>query len=625
MIMLPILIPLAAAVLVLLLPNRVGSTGSVQPGRFNRVGSTGSVGFVALVATALTLVVAAQLFGKNINYTVPWAGYGFNFSLRCYSFSSFIVLAASFFVFLVALYSSVSLKGKSYAKAFFTYLLVTLSFVNGAVFSNNLVLMLFFWEGLLITLFGMIAIGNPQAFKTATKAFIIVGACDLCLLIGVALTAKIAGTFTMSDINISLAGFGSLAFILVMIGAIAKGGSMPFHTWIPDAAIDAPLPFMAMVPASLEKLVGIYFVARFSLDLFKYSPSSWASFFLMSVGAITIVLAVAMALIQKDYKKLLSYHAISQVGYMILGIGTLVPAGIVGGLFHMLNNALYKCCLFLTGGSVEKQAGTTDLNKLGGLWKKMPVTFACYVVAALSISGVPPFNGFFSKELVYDGALERGWIFYLAAVGGSFLTAASFLKLGHAAFLDKQRTKLDDTKEAPLAMLIPMVAIAAICVLFGVWNALPLKALICPSVSAARLEGHTFGGFHVNAVLALITVLVLLGALLNHIYGVKKSGSGLKAADHIHHAPVLSGIYEKAEKRFFDPYEMGRKVVGVIAATASGADKAVDWVYNDLSVKVSYALSGAARKFQNGSYAAYIIWAVSAAALVITFLVRGVN
>jgi NADH-quinone oxidoreductase subunit L len=345
----------------------------------------------------------------------------------------------------------------------------------------------------------------------------------------------------------------------------------------------------------------------------------------MSVGAITIVLAVAMALIQKDYKRLLSYHAISQVGYMILGVGTLVPAGIVGGLFHMLNNALYKCCLFLTGGSVEKQTGTTDLNKLGGLWKKMPVTFACFVVAALSISGVPPFNGFFSKELVYDGALERGWIFYLAAVGGSFLTAASFLKLGHAAFIDKQRTKLDGTKEAPVAMLIPMIVIAAICVIFGLWNALPLKMLICPSVAPSRLEAHSFGGFHVNPFLAGMTVLVLLAALINHIYGVRKSGSGLKAADHIYHAPVLENIYSRAEKKYFDPYDIGLRIVEFVAKISSFADKAIDWIYNDFSVKVSYALSALVRRFQNGSYTAYVIWAVSGAALVIIFLIRGIN
>jgi NADH-quinone oxidoreductase subunit L len=382
---------------------------------------------------------------------------------------------------------------------------------------------------------------------------------------------------------------------------------------------------MAILPAALEKLVGIYFLARISLDMFKYAPNSWASILMMSIGAITIILAVAMALVQKDYKRLLSYHAISQVGYMILGVGTLVPAGIVGGLFHMLNNSLYKCCLFLTGGSVEKQTGTTDLNKLGGLWKKMPVTFACFVITALSISGVPPFNGFFSKELVYDGALERGWRFYLAAIAGSFLTAASFLKLGHAAFLDKQRTKLDTTKEAPMSMLIPMVVIAAICVIFGIWNAFPINGLIQPSVGEHWLKGHSFAGFPKSATLVIITVLVLIGAVLNHLYGVRKSGSGLKAADHIYHAHLLSNIYDKAEKRFFDPYDIGLKFVGMISKIAWAIDKAVDWVYNDFSVKISYAVSAMVRKFQNGSYAGYIVWSVAGAVLILLFLIRGGN
>ena len=140
---------------------------------------------------------------------------------------------------------------------------------------------------------------------------------------------------------------------------------MPFHSWIPDAAIDADLPFMALFPAALEKLLGIYFLARISLEMFKLTPTSWISTLMMIIGSITIIFAVMMALIQKDYKRLLSYHAISQVGYMILGIGTAVPIGIVGGLFHMINHAMYKSGLFLTAGSIEKQTGTTDLKKLG--------------------------------------------------------------------------------------------------------------------------------------------------------------------------------------------------------------------------------------------------------------------
>ena len=241
---------------------------------------------------------------------------------------------------------------------------------------------------------------------------------------------------------------------------------MPFHSWIPDAAIAAPLPFMALVPAALEKLIGIYFLARISLDMFKLSAGSALSTVLMWVGIVTIILAVMMALIQKNYKRLLSYHAISQVGYMILGIGTAIPAGIVGGLFHMINHAIYKSGLFLTSGAVEKQVNTTNLEELGGLGRKMPITFICFIITAASISGVPPFNGFFSKELVYDAALERGLLFYLAAIAGSFFTAASFLKLGHSAFLGAPSESSAKAREVKWQMLLPMVIISGFCVMF---------------------------------------------------------------------------------------------------------------------------------------------------------------
>ncbi|MFA5116046.1 MAG: proton-conducting transporter membrane subunit, partial [Candidatus Omnitrophota bacterium] len=394
----------------------------------------------------------------------------------------------------------------------------------------------------------------------------------------------------------------------------------PFHSWIPDAATDAPLPFMAFFPAAMEKLLGIYFLTRISLDMFRLTTGSWISVLLMSIGAITIILAVMMALIQKDFKKLLSYHAISQVGYMILGIGTAVPAGIIGGLFHMINNALYKCGLFLTGGAVEKQTGTTDLHKLGGLAAKMPLTFICFMITALSISGVPPFNGFFSKELVYEGALERGWIFYLAAVGGSFLTAASFLKLGHSAFLGKLNKEHAAIKEVSLFMVIPMVVIAAICVLFGVYNYLPLKVFIQP-ILGDRLHGHNFYGMPPSVTLIAITVLVLLAALANHIFGYKSKKSALKAADHIHYAPVLSGIYAKAEKKYFDPYNIGMKFARWFAVTGFALDRGIDWLYDHFTVRGVTGLANQVKKLHTGNYSVYLLWSLLGMFLVVMFLV----
>lgn len=574
---------------------------------------------LSLAAATVNLIGAFLLFKGNLLFSKAWAGFGLEFSLRLYHFSAFIMLAAAGFGFLITLYSVVFMRKRPNTGLFYGLLLISLALTNGAVLADNLVLMLFFWEALLFTLWGMIAIGSKTAFKAATKAFIIVGISDLCMMSGIAICGHMAGTLTISKISIAASGIGGLAFVLMTIGAIAKAGSMPFHTWIPDAALEAPLPFMAIMPAALEKLLGIYLLARISLDMFKLVPNSWASYALMTVGSITILGAVLMALIQKDYKRLLSYHAISQVGYMILGIGTLVPIGIVGGLFHMINHAMYKSCLFLTGGSVEKQAGTTDLSKLGGLGKMMPITFICFLITAASISGVPPFNGFFSKELIYDGALERGMIFYVAAVLGSFLTAASFLKLGHAAYMGKATKQ--GVKEAPVAMLIPMITIASFCILFGVWNALPLNKLIQP-ILGARIEGHNFAGWPTNNMIVVVTVAVLIAAFLNHLYGVRRAGSGLKAADHIHYAPGLKSIYATAEEGKLDPYNIGMAITNIFAYLASICDKATNWIYDDLAPGAASVITGTIRRLHTGNYRAYIFWSVAAMAIVISFMLK---
>lgn len=306
---------------------------------------------------------------------------------------------------------------------------------------------------------------------------------------------------------------------------------------------------------------------------------------------------------------------------MILGIGTAVPAGIVGGIFHMINNALYKSCLFFTAGAVERQTGTTDLQKLGGLGKKMPVTFICFIIAAASISGVPPFNGFFSKELVYDAALERGAVFYIAALLGSFFTAASFLKLGHAAFFGKLEEKNKTVKEAPPAMLITMAVIAACCIIFGVFNYLPLSKFIQP-VLGERLQGHNFYGFPANTALIVITALVILGSFVHHLAGVRMSGCGLGAADHIYYSPAFYKIYSWAEKKYFDPYEIGLKAMNAGAFIFWRFDRFIDWCYGSFIVRTSSGFSFILRQRHDGNYVTYIIWSIFGAAAVVVFMTK---
>ncbi len=583
---------------------------------------------VTLIGVAVNLAVCIVFFGKEMVLNMPWVAIGsfkIDFLLRLYHFSSFIILAVSGFAFMIALYSTIFMRGKENLRLFYGFLLINVGLVNGAVLANHLILMLFFWEGLLIALFAMIMSGGKSAFPTAVKTFVLNGVADFGMILGIALVGFIMkGNLAMDVISktpIPLNDFwGIFAFILIMTGAITKAGSMPFHTWIPDAAIDAPLPFMAFLPASIEKLLGIYFLARVTLDLFDFKAGSVMSIVVMTIGAVTILLAVMMALIQKNFKRLLSYHAISQVGYMILGIGTAIPVGIVGGLFHMINHAMYKSCLFLTGGSVEKQAGTTELKDLGGLGRKMPITFICFIVAASAISGVPPFNGFFSKELVFDGALETGHVvFYIAALLGAFLTAASFLKLGHAAFLGKQNKDYSKVKDPGWPMLVPMIVIALGCILFGVYNPLPLNGLIQP-ILGARLE-HSYAGLPGNWTLVIISVSVLVLAFLNHLYGVWRTKSGIGAVDHIYHAPGLNTIYKWAEKRYFDPYNIGMIIVNGASRVLWWIDRGIDWIYNKFFVGVVSAFSFVIRKAHTGSYSLYLLWSLAGLAVIIVIFI----
>lgn len=591
-----IFLPLLVGLLVLIIP---------EPKRYLRE-------FLTVLATLISLGLALALLRERIAFALPWAGFGFEFSLRLYPFSGFILTAITLFGALISLYSTVFMSSHAHSRWFYCYLLLTLGFSSGAVLADNLVLLLFFWEGLLITLYTFIALGRKEAKATAMKAFLIVGVSDLCLLLGISIAGTLAGTMNMGAIHLPVTGgWATAAFILMVIGAIAKGGSMPFHTWIPDAAIDAPLPFMAFVPAALDKLLGIYLLARICLDLFALRWSLPMQILLMTVGSLTILLAVAMALVQKDYKRLLSYHAISQMGYMVLGIGTANPIGIAGGLFHMVNNAIYKSSLFLTGGAVERRAGTTDITQLGGLYRNMPITAICYVISAASISGIPPFNGFFSKELVIEGALHTGYpIFFWAGLIGSILTLASFLKLGHSVYFGERPKNMAQVKEAEWPLLVPMIVLAGFCILFGFGAQLPLSSLIQPSIEESGIvpDRHLWG-FHPGPVF-YASMIALLIAILNHFYGVRRTGRAQKAVDHIHHAPVLGTIYDLAERRYFDPYEYGMKFVYGLSRVLFWIDRGFDWLTDNLPVGLTLLFSRAAGRAHNALYPNYLAWAL---------------
>ncbi|MCL6588420.1 MAG: NADH-quinone oxidoreductase subunit L [Firmicutes bacterium] len=579
-------------------------------------------GVLGTLAAAFLFYPLIQLWNQKVNLMVPWAGFGVDFQLRFYGLSRFIVAGIIGITFLVILYSLKFRLDQPKNNQFYGFLLLSEAMAIGAVLSNNLVVMLFFWEALLISLFVLITSGNERAYKTALKAFTIVGLSDLCLMLGIGIVGAQAHTLVISDIHLSTAGINGVAFILMLVGAMAKAGALPFHTWIPDAATSAPLPFMALFPGALEKLLGIYLVARIALDLFSLTVGM--KILVMTLGAITIIIAVMMALIQKDYKRLLSYHAISQVGYMILGIGTGNPLGIAGGLFHMVNNAIFKSCLFLTGGAVEKQTGTTDIRDLGGLWKQMPFTFFCFFIAALSISGVPPFNGFVSKEMIFEGVLDLGrnyTIFFTVASLGALFTAASFLKLGHASFFGQSDPERKTVKEVHWTMVLPMLVLAVGCIVFGLGFKMPLTHLIEPSLAGSLSETMLKKIHFAFAITPLFwwTVAILFVAVVNHIIGVKLSGKPSGASEHIHHYPGLHTLYDLAEKRVFDPYVQGKKVFGYFAQGLFAVDRAVDWVYQRMAPGIAEFIAKAHR-IHKGRYDTYLSWSLGGLLAIILYL-----
>ena len=603
----PMIIPAVAGIIPLFIPRK----GKIV------------AGIVSLVAASYVLLRAIALFGAgDITYAVPLFKLGgslpFDFTLRLYSFSAFVLLFMAIFAVLSILYSLGYLWGKDKSSAYYSFVLWSLGAAAGVVLADNLLILLMFWELLTVFLFFLTNMGGKGHEKSAAKAFTILGFSDAAMLLGVILVWVQAGTLTISELSISAdTPLGVVSFLLLLIGAITKAGAIPFHSWIPEMAISTPASVMAYLPASLDKLLGIYLLARISLDIFAIPAGSPLSMVMMSIGAVTIIFAVLMALAQHNLKKLLSFHAVSQVGYMVLGVGSGIPIAIVGGLFHMLNHAIYKSSLFFEAGSVEKRAGTTELEDLGGLARLMPVTFISMAVASLSISGVPPFNGFASKWLIYQGMLEgRHIVFLIVAIFGSALTLASFIKVLHSVFLGRRPERLDKVKEVDFSMQIPMIFLAALCILFGVFAQYPLEKFIVPVVTASGAQpldlarGNivtvpTDGFWNPGAATALIVVGVTFG-LLMYVFSSMRPY-------RIEENPWIGGnIMDNEEIRV--PGTQFYKTVTddlgpSIKALFSDGDKGFLDVYNIFG-RIGDSFVQVLRMLHNGNLSTYLAWIV---------------
>ena len=473
--------------------------------------------------------------------------------------SGFILVLINLFGFLIALYSTAATRVKS-SRVYFSYLVALVAFSNLVALSADFMTLVFSWGATLILLYALLGAG-----RGAGKALSIVGFGDFSFLFGAALYIFSSGSAVMPE-GLGLALNSPLnwaSFILMLAGAFAKAGCMPLHTWVPDVAGEAPIPSMAILPASLDKLLGIYLLARVCTDFFVLN--NFALGLLLVCGGITIIIAVMMALVQHDLRRLLAFHSISQVGYMVLGFGTGSAIGVAAGLFHMLNNTLYKSGLFLSGGAVAERKGTFDLEKLGGLAKFMPLVFCCALIFSLSISGLPPFNGFVSKWLLYSSVLaglstaqslglRMIFIFALAAaMFGSILTLASFIKFIHCVFLGQDHSGgTHPVEDAPWSMKLPLVVLSGFCVLLGLMPSLFLKGVFEPWMGRQVSFITGWGSVGVLMVLSLALIIGFIVRRITRKKGLRCDSSfiGGQAPDY---GPGFPGteFYKSVEQGFW--------------------------------------------------------------------------
>ncbi|MBM4017488.1 MAG: hypothetical protein FJ288_04025 [Planctomycetes bacterium] len=597
---------------------------------------------VAVAALVWAAAEAVSLFAAARQGPVAWAPTGqidlgpvaLALGFRADGLSSLIVLAASGIALLVALYSLRAMAGRPRLPVYYAWLLWTVAAVNAAAMATTFLGLILAWEAATVLLYLLVGMGRPQGRAAAMKTFAILGFADVCLLLGVAI---LLGSGALPK-DLALAGVGATdspervaAYLLMLAAAMAKAGAMPLHTWVPAASEDAPTPVFALLPAALDKLLGIYLLARLTFGVFAVGEA--LAEVLMIIGAATILLAVMMAMVQHNLKRLLAFHAVSQVGYMVLGMGLaawVLAAGraaggptagqqaaaaiaFAGGLLHMLNNSIYKCCLFLAAGSAEQVAGTTDLDRLGGLARRLPVTFVCCLVAALAISGVPPLNGFVSKWLVYQGALQAGsglaLVCLVAAVFGSALTLASFIKVLHSVFLGTRGEAVPaegGPGESP-SMAVPMVILALACVGLGIGGGWAVDGLILPAGAAVGIQPagiETAGGWDLNilggrglwspvlatglilAGIAVGLVLYWIGRVMrvrvvpNFVGGEDASSdatwhvSGTGFYETIRRMPGLAALFRDGGAGAFDVYRLtghyGETLVGRLSAWHTG-------------------------------------------------------
>ncbi len=384
----------------------------------------------------------------------------------------FMLVVVNFIAFLVAVYSVNYMTRYTEKWQFYSLFLLMLAGMNGVLITGDMFNLFVFVEIASIASYALVAFGTGKRELEASFKYAVMGSiASLLILLGVIFLYSNTGTLNMADMTRILAGRDHPAllyfvFALFLTGFGLKAALVPFHAWLPDAHPSAPAPISAMLSGVLIKALGVYVIARVFYNIFGLTYE--LSLILMTLGAISMGVGALVALRQWDLKRLLAYSSISQVGFIMLGLGIGTPLAVLGALFHLFNHSMFKSLLFLDSGAIEYAAHTRDLKEMGGLAKKMPVTNCSTIIGAMSLAGVPPFAGFWSKLIIIVAAVQASHMKLAAwAVLMSIVTIAYVLKAVRFAFLGELKEKFANITEVPAFMRVSLIVLALVCLLGG--------------------------------------------------------------------------------------------------------------------------------------------------------------
>ncbi len=457
----------------------------------------------------------------------------------------FAFMGASIGAF-VLLYSIGYMAHDRSATRFYAAMLVFIGGFIGLVYSANLFLLYLCWEVVGLCSFSLVGFWytNREAVAGARKVLLMTHIAGYGLLAGILLIYFRTGSALWTDPAVAHSFTGGV-FLLMLVALVAKSVQVPLHTWIPEA-MAAPTPVSALLHAACYVTSGVYLATR--MHSFGAWPMPWGGPALVWIGTVTMAVGVMYAMVQTDLKRMLAYSTVSQIGYMMMGIGIGTPLAIAAGLLHCLNHGFFKGGLFLTAGSVQHAAGTRDMNKLGGLAQKMPSTTISWLIGVGSMMGIPLMSGFASKWMLYAAALQAGWavpaiVAWAVSLGTVFLGA----KATSAVFLGPLTEATKDAHESPSTMVWGMGFLAAGSVILGIAPQLAVNYLLNPILSVLHLSvvqvtwfglSSDAGSFSTMGGLVLAVVSLVLGGI---IYAIAYAARQTPAAAAVGGGEALAG------------------------------------------------------------------------------------